>query len=629
MAGWPSPSLTSKFPLWPTRPMLATRTTRPFDNPEWIFEVKWDGVRCLLHLSQGEARLQSRSLRDVTAIYPEIASASEEIDASAAVIDGEIVALDDSNRPSFELLQQRINLHSPDEIEAASERIPTTLYSFDLLYLDGESLMNVPIEERKNRLRRILRGRPRLEYSDHVEGDGVAFYRKAEEMGLEGVVAKRKGSIYQPGIRSSDWLKIRIEIRDEFVIGGWTRGKGGRSGSIGALLLGKYEGGRLRYVGKVGTGFDFRQLSDLSARLRLLETRERPFIEDPGEPHATWAEPRLVCEVRFSRRSDGSLRFPVFLGLREDKKSCEVTEQRPVPPPSSVGRVEAVGKVKLTNGEKVFWPQRGYTKRDVFEYYIQVAPFILPHLRDRPITLYRQPDGIGGGGFYQRNRPDFAPEWIRSVRLERPGHAAIESIMCDDTETLAWIVNIGCIEIHPWLSRVDSLEMPDYIVFDLDPVEPAGFTDACEAALHLRDVLQSVGFKPYVKTSGKRGLHVFLSIKRNLTFDQTRAFAQSIAQHLEKVTGGKVTTAKTREEKRGKVFLDPAQNAWGRSLAAPYSVRSTPDATVSAPITWRECERCVEPGGLNMRSLPGRLSTMGDPWRNMQAEKQDVQEILG
>jgi len=609
--------------------MLATRTTRPFDNPEWIFEVKWDGVRCLLHLSQGEVRLQSRSLRDVTAIYPEVASASDEIDASAAVIDGEIVALDESKRPSFELLQKRINLHSADEIEAASERIPTTLYSFDLLYLDGENLMNMPLEERKDRLRRILRGGPRLEYSDHVERDGVAFYRKAEEMGLEGVVAKRKGSIYQPGIRSSDWLKIRIEIRDEFVIGGWTRGKGGRSGSIGALLLGKYEGGRLRYVGKVGTGFDFRQLSDLSARLRLLETPQRPFTEDPAEPHAMWAEPRLVCEVRYSRRSDGSLRFPVFLGLREDKKPWEVTEQRPVPPPSPTGGAEAVGRVKLTNGEKVFWPQRGYTKRDVFQYYVQIAPFILPHLRDRPITLYRQPDGVDGGGFYQRNRPEFAPEWIRSVRLERPGHAPIESIMCDSTETLAWIVNIGCIEIHPWLSRVDSLEMPDYIVFDLDPVEPAGFADACEAALHLRDVLQSVGFKPYVKTSGKRGLHVFLSIERNLTFDQTRAFAQSIAHHLEKATGGKVTTAKTREEKRGKVFLDPSQNAWGRSLAAPYSVRSTPDATVSTPITWRECERCIEPRGLNMRSLPGRLSTMGDPWRNMQAEKQDVEEVLG
>ncbi len=607
--------------------MLARRTTEPFDNPDWLFEIKWDGVRCLLHLSEGHARLQSRSLRDVTSIYPEIASVSQEVDASTAVIDGEIVALDHTKRPSFELLQQRINLQRDEEIRTTSERIPTTLYAFDLLYLDGENIMQRPLEERKSLLSEILRDVPRVKYSDHVEKNGVAFYRKAEEMNLEGVMAKRKGSTYQAGYRSPDWLKIRIEARDEFVIGGWTPGKGGRKGSIGALLLGKYQAGRLRYAGKVGTGFDYPTLSRLTERLRSLEVSRRPFADDPGEPGAFWAQPRLVCEVRYSRRADGSLRFPVFLGLREDKEPVEVTQEVPQRPPVPPVQMERRGRVRLTNGEKVFWPERGYTKRNLFEYYVRVSPYITPHVKDRPMTLYRQPDGLVRKGFYQRNRPSSAPEWIRSVRLERPGHSPIESIVCSDFDTLAWIVNMGCIEIHPWLSRVDKPDLPDFIVFDLDPVQPARYEDACPVALQLKEILESVGFRSYVKTSGKRGLHVFLPIERNLTFEQTRAFAGNIAEHLSKVTHS-VTTSKTQAEKKGKVFLDSAQNAWGGSLAAPYSVRSTPDATVSTPITWRECEKCMNPALLNMASIPARLSAIGDPWRAIGTDRQNVLEIL-
>lgn len=616
-----------EWPLWPTKPMLAQIAARAFSNPGWLFEVKWDGVRCLVHLSSGKVRLQSRGLRDVTKTYPEFAEAPASIRARSAVVDGEIVALDANGIPSFKLLQGRINLVSQSEIKSHAERVPATFYAFDLLYLDGRILMGERLEERKRILKEILKESSRFKYSDHVEGDGEAWFLAAKEKGIEGVIAKKKGSLYEPGERSAQWLKIRIERRDDFVIGGWTPGKRGRSRSFGALLLGQYEAGRLRYAGKVGTGFDGRQLAGIRRSLGDLATEVRPFVEDPGEPGARWAQPRMVCDVRFSERLEGAIRFPVFMGLRPDKEASDVILPTgpPVEPPE---RAAGWGRVSLTNPDKIFWPGTRYTKGDLFDYYMRIAEAILPHLRNRPLTLYRQPDGIMGESFFQRNRPAFAPGWIESKQIDGDQHTLIDSILCQDVETLAWLANMGCIELHPWLSRWDQPDRPDFVIFDIDPVSPAEYRDACGVALVLRDALSEAGFRTYVKTSGKRGLHLYLPIKSELTYDQTRSFAAQVGEHLASKLGDAFTMSRKAEDKKGRVFFDPAQNGWGRTLAAAYSLRSTQAATVSTPITWDECESCIDPKNFDIRSIPERLRTTEDPWRRMARDAQGVHSIL-
>ncbi len=617
------------WPLWPTRPMLAQVRRNPFKDPNWVFEVKWDGVRCLLHLSPRGVRLQSRNLRDISGTYPELLDVSSAVDARSAVMDGEIVALDSRGRSSFRLLQNRINLSSELDVSRAAARTPVVFYAFDLLHLDGRTLMSDRLENRKSQLERILLPSPRLRYSDHIDEDGTAFYEASREMGTEGVVGKRLGSRYLPGARSSDWVKIRVEERDDFVVGGWTPGKHGRSRYFGSLLLGQYRGGKLCYAGKVGTGFDSALLSSLRRELDVLEIDEMPFDRDPGEPGSHWVRPELVCEVRFADRLDRAMRFPVLLGLRPDKSPREVVCGQAPLKEGMQKSTTSIGRVSLSKPDKLFWPQRGYTKADLFNYYLSVAEYLIPHIRDRPLTLYRQPDGIAGKSFFQRNRPSFAPEWVRSKEIVGENGARINSIQCRDSETLAWLVNMGCIELHPWLSRMDEPGSPDFIVFDLDPVHPAGFGEACRVALVLRDVLLGAGFRTYVKTSGKRGLHVYLPIKRGLTYAQTRSFAAEIGGHMSSKMGALFTMSRRRREKAGRVFFDPAQNGWGRTLAAPYSVRSTPEATVSTPITWEECETCVDPATFHLGSISRRLATLGDVWGDLFNDAQDVHGILG
>jgi len=621
------------WPLWPTKPMLARIAREPFSDPQWVYEVKWDGVRCLLHLQNGRARLQSRSLKDMTRTYPELADAPHSFEAASAVVDGEIVAIDASGKPSFHTLQERIHLVSQPEIEKASKRIPVTFYAFDLLYLDGRPLMGEPLELRKFLLRSVLTESKGIRYSDHVEGEGEAFYGAATRMRIEGIMAKRKNGIYQPGFRSPDWLKIRIETREDLVIGGWTPGRGGRSGSFGALLLGEFREGNLHYVGKVGTGFDRRDLVRLRKKLLSLEISRRPFVEDPGEADARWTRPELVCEVRLSGRTPRGIRFPVFMGLRPDKAPWETGAQPrfgEAPDIASRRRRRQVGygDIRLSNPRKVLWAHAGYTKTDLLQYYLDVAGHLLPYVRDRPLTLYRQPDGVSSGGFYQRNLPPSAPKWARTAEISNPGRAAIRSILCQDRRTLAWLANLGCTEIHPWLSRIDRPERPDLIALDLDPVEPARYEDACHVAILFHDALEEIGLRTFVKTSGKRGLHVLIPIRRELTYDQTRAFASELGRRLSPRLMGLLTMGRRNTQKTGRVFFDPAQNGWGRTLAAPYSLRSTQEATVSTPITWEECRTCVNPLTFTIRTVPRRLEALGDPWQGILKNRQSLTGVL-
>ncbi|MBU7004153.1 MAG: DNA ligase D [Theionarchaea archaeon] len=616
------------WPLWPTKPMLAQVCDSPFSHPDWLYEVKWDGVRCLMHISKGKIRLQARSLKDITHLYPELAGAADLFDARVAVIDGEIVALDDEGKASFSRLSNRMHLKSKPDIDSAAGSIPVTFYAFDLLYLNGSSMVTEDLGTRKATLKSIIGESSGIRYSDHVEEDGLEFFDAAKKMGLEGVMAKRKDGKYESGTRSSAWLKIRINIRDDFVIGGWTPGSGGRRMSFGALLLGQHAGGMLHYVGKVGTGFNRKLLGDIRNRLEELESDHRPFLEDPGETGSRWIRPELVCEVKLAERSPEGLRFPVFLGMRMDKSPLEVTvpEEALAKEENRHSRFE---RVSLSNPDKIFWPDVPLKKRDLFEYYLKMAEFILPHLRNRPLTLLRQPNGINGKKFYQRNKPDFAPEWVESRMIIRDDHAPINSIICQDKETLAWLANLGCIELNPWTSRADEPDRPDFIVFDLDPVHPARYADSCEIALALREVLDEVGFRSYIKTSGKRGLHLYIPIRRELTFAQARSFSGEVGRHLVPKFPDMFTMSRRADDKRGRVFFDPAQQGWGKSLASPYSLRPTPMATVSTPITWKEAESCVSPEKFDMRTVPGRLRVMGDPWRRLLRDFQGVDAVLG
>ncbi len=616
--------------MWPTKPMLANTREEPFSDREWLYEVKWDGIRCILHMNDGKVRLQSRNLKDITKTYPEVEESTDFLDAESAVIDGEIVALEPSGKSSFKLLQTRMHLQSDDRIRSGMKNITVTLYAFDLLYLDGQMIMDRPLEERKNLLQQIMTEYRSLKYSDHVQEEGEEFYQAARDRGIEGVMAKRMDSEYRPGIRSSQWLKIRIEKREEFVIGGWTPGRGGRKGLFGALLLGQYDKNDLQYSGKVGTGFGKEDLEAIRNRLEELEISERLFVEDPGEKGARWTKPELVCDVRLMQRTDEALRFPVFLGLRDDRdpKSVRVPDKRPSGNSKLSGSYE-LGRVHLSNSDKEFWSQRGYTKFDLFNYYLEISKYILPHLKDRPLTLHRQPDGTEDEGFYQRNLPDSAPDWMESINIDREDQETIRGILCRDPEALAWLANMGAIEIHPWLARIDSLERPDLIIFDLDPVYPARYADSCQVALKIRDLLFQVGLRPYVKTSGKRGLHVYLPIMRNLDFDQSRAFVREIGRRIDGDLGESFTMSRKPSQKEGKVFMDPAQNGWGRSLVSAYSLRPTVKATVSTPITWEECGNCVKPERFDMKSVPRRLKNAKDPWRDMFQEPQDVKEVLG
>jgi len=617
----------TEWPLWPTRPMLAKVRQDPFSHPDWLFEVKWDGVRCLLHISGERVRLQARSLRDVTMTYPELAGAAEFFDAGEAVVDGEIVSLDPEGRSSFSMLSNRMHLQSRSEIAAAASTMPVTFYAFDLLYHDGLNVMRKDLESRKLLLDEIMTQTDQVKYSGHVEEEGLAFFAAARERELEGIMAKRRDGPYEPGARSGSWLKIRINLRDEFVIGGWTRGSGGRRATFGALLLGQYVDGRLHYVGKAGTGFSRGALRNIRSRLEAIESERNPFAEDPGERDSSWVRPELVCEVKFAERTEEGLRFPVFLGMRDGRKPSDARIPEELRPTDQGKPV--YGRVELSNPDKLFWPGIPLAKRDLFNYYMLIANRILPHLRDRPLTLLRQPDGIEGKKFYQRNRPDFTPDWIETSTITRGGHTPIVTIMCQDEETLAWLVNLGCVELNPWTSRADAPDRPDFIIFDLDPVHPAIYEDSCTIALAIRNLLDEVGFRSYVKTSGKRGLHIYIPIRRELTFEQARSFSRELGSHLAPDFPEKFTMSRRASDKRGKVFFDPAQQGWGKSLASAYSLRPTPGATVSTPITWKEAAGCISPGSFDIHSVPKRLRTKGDPWGRLLGDFQPVEAVLG
>jgi len=614
--------------------MLATLGERVPSGKDWLCEIKFDGVRVLAARRGALVELYGRSGQVITGRYPDLVRTLLALRVDHFVIDGEIVARDPSGRPSFQRLQPRMALTDPREIESAAARIPVEGAFFDCVGLEGHDLRHLPLTQRKECLRMLVPPLGPVHYVDHVMEHGDAFLEAAAEARLEGIVAKRASSAYTGG-RSRDWIKVKCQRRAEFVIGGYTDPQGTR-GYFGALHIGLYDGGvsdavRLVYVSKVGTGFDHAGLKSLWENLQPLARATPPFdggAVPKGRGHH-WVEPRLVCEVRFSDwTNDGGIRHPTFLGLRSDKRAEDCRREESLPPsrndaaeeiavpavPASPAGGESVAKeVKLTNLKKLFWPAEGYTKGDLVAYYEQVAPLLLPYLRDRPLVLTRYPDGITGKSFYQKDAPEFAPAWVRTERVySKDAEREIDYFVVDDVESLRYVANSGAIPLHLWASRLGSLERPDWLVLDLDP-KGAPFTDVVKVARALHRILDDLELPSYPKTSGATGLHILIPLGARYVDDEVRTFARLLAVLGVEAEPDISTVARPLRARGGKVYIDFGQNGHGQTIVAPFSLRPLPGAPASCPLLWSEVTARLDPARFTMATVPKRFEGMADP----------------
>ena len=596
--------------------MLATAAERPFSGSEWLFEIKYDGVRLLAFRQGDSVELYGRSGQVITGRYPELVSALRALPVDRFLIDGEIVALDESGKPSFQRLQARMGLTNPHDIERAMATVPVTGMFFDCLALDGRDLRRLPLLKRKECLKLLLPPLGVVRYGDHVLEHGEAFFEAASAERLEGIVAKKAGSLYAGG-RSREWIKIKCQRRQEFVIGGYTDPQGSR-GYFGALHLGLYDGPRLVYVSKVGTGFDQARLKNLWELLQRLSRPTSPF--DMGSPTGRghhWVEPKLVSEVRFTEwTEDGGIRHPAFLGLREDKRPEECQRERPVeidaPPPVETPKPEPF-QVRITNAAKIFWPAEGYTKGDLIAYYDAVAPLLVLYLKDRPLVLTRYPDGIAGKSFFQKDAPEFAPAWVRTERIySKDADREIDYFVVNDADTLRYVANMGTIPLHLWSSRLGSLDRPDWLVLDLDP-KGAPFTDVVKVARALHRILDELALPNYAKTSGATGLHILVPLGARYSHEESRTFARLLAILGVEAAPEISTIVRPVRGREGKVYIDFVQNGHGRTIVAPFSVRPLPGAPASCPLRWEEVTARLAPGRFTIKTLPERFERMPDP----------------
>lgn len=629
-------------------PMKAFAVDAPPAGPEWVYEIKWDGVRAICFLDRQNIRLVSRTGNRCDAQYPELSVIHHYIDAETAILDGEIAVLDERGRPSFSLIQPRITVADANAIAQLARSRAVTLFVFDLLYLDGYDLRRVPLVERKQLLQSILKPSPLVRYSEHFTGDGAQFLEAARQQGLEGIVAKRAGSRYESK-RSRDWLKIKIVAQQEFAICGYTQGD---RGYFGALVLGVYDNGELVWSGNVGTGFDERLLENIHRRLQPLVTARCPFHTEPAVPRQiTWVRPELVCAVKFAEWTpDGRLRAPVFLGLRldVDPRECvretagKIAEaESPTPAeqqsrgPLLAGKAAEASmtidgrRLKFTNLNKIFYPREGYTKRDIINFYDAVAELLLPHLKDRPLSLKRYPNGIESDFFFQKQAAESFPSWLRIEPIfSEEKNAPIDFVVCDDRASLLYLANLGCIDQNPWMSRAGSLANPDFILIDLDPQE-CGFHRIVEAAQLVRQKLDLIELEGYPKTTGGDGMHIYVPVEPCYSFEQTRSFAEILARLVAAERPDLFTTprAVSRREK-GKVYFDHVQNREGATIAAPYVLRAYPGAPVATPLAWREVVEGLTPGQFHIRNALDRFARVGDLFRPVLTNRQTLERAL-
>lgn len=633
--------------------MLAESRDRPFSDPGWLFELKLDGYRLLAARSNGPPRLFSRNGNDLAATFPEVSRAVGALPLSPALLDGELVALDESGRPSFQRLQQRAKLTRALDIRRAAVENPVTFFAFDLLAAEDFDLRPLPLTKRKELLRKLLPPAGLIRFLDHFQGEGEVLYQQVRKLGLEGIVAKRADSTYRAG-RSSSWIKVRTRRSDDFVVVGFTAPKGARTG-FGALHLAQYLEGDLIYSGRAGSGFTGVELTEVRARLDEIRRPEPPCGGPiPKEKGTTWTEPRLVCEVEFTEwTEEGLLRQPVFLRFRDDKRPEECLrsgeakeEDLLIPSPSaeftlstSEGLRAGSAKgpkpdaeprtVNFTNLPKVFWPDEGYTKGDLIEYYRSVSPWILPYLTDRPVVLTRYPDGVNGKSFFQKDAPGFVPDWIRTERMwSEQAEREIDYFICDDEAGLLYLANLGTIPLHVWASRTSSIDRPDWCVLDLDPKD-APFSDVVRVAQATHTLCEEIGLPNFVKTSGSSGLHVLIPLGGQCRYAEARSLGELLARVIVAELPDITTLTRQISRREGKVYIDYLQNGAGRLLVAPFSVRPLPGAPVSMPLRWSEVNSKLDIRSYTIKNAVARMKKLKqDPLREVLTASPDLAHAL-
>ena len=606
-------------------PMSATLVKEVPRGDEWLFEVKWDGYRAISYVAGSEVEMRSRRGNDFTEKFERVAKEiPKALKTPDCVLDGEVCALDEAGRASFSEMQQ------------LKPSTPLVYYVFDLLEVDGKPVVDLPVEERRSRLEKLLDRRNRTVRLSEFFDDGVALYRAAKEQGLEGIVAKRVGSAYAVGKRTRDWLKIKAKGDQELVIAGYTKGQGRRAGSFGSLVVGYWQGSELVYAGNVGTGFNDAEIDRLLKMLKPLERATPPFREVPKMPKVrradvVWVEPTLVAQVEFVEWThDKHLRAPVYLGLREDKTAEEVVLEAPTPIEPEIQKGKRL--LKLSNLDKPFWPEEGITKGDLLAYYRDVAGVIVPHLRDRPFTMKRYPDGWKGKFFFQKDAPKHMPDWIKTAVFPATSRESREKRMIrfplvNDELALLWTVNMGCIDMNTWYSRVDTPNKPDFVLFDLDPSPDVGFKETVEVALLVKQALDTLELESFPKTSGADGIHILVPIARRHTYDDTRQFSEIIARALAATHRGLVTTEWSKAKRRG-VLIDSNQNGEGKTIASVYSVRPKEGAPVSTPLRWEEVNEKLDPGEFTMEVVRQRIARDGDLYEGVLKTKQSLGAAL-
>jgi bifunctional non-homologous end joining protein LigD len=643
-------------------PMTASLSDRAFSDPAWLFEVKWDGYRVEAVVREGKVRLWTRNRGDAARYFPDLAAAPADwLAGSEAIVDGEVVALDEAGHPSFALLQARAGFQRERDI-----RVPIAYQVFDLLHLDGRSLLDEPLDARKARLREVLAEHPTVRFAGHIDGDGESLFASVKATGLEGMMAKRRSSRYEPGRRSHAWLKVKHRPEQEFVVGGWEPGSVAHR-DLGSLLLGVYDGDDLRFAGEVGSGLDGRSRQDLLARLSTLERDTSPFVATPRLPRVHWVDPRIVVRVDFAEWTrDDLIRQAAFRGIEPEKdprtvrrelptERSPMTTSSPKPPeppkatkapktskPSKASRpskasepaqaptadelaaLDAMGKagtwsiggheVSLTNLDKVIFPDAGLTKRDLIRYDTTMAPVLLPYLRERGLTLTRYPNGTAGPHFWEKEVPSHAPVWL--ARWHYESHDPEDShtyAVADRVAALAFLANQAAIELHPWTSRTEAPYRPTYALIDIDPGPKTTWDEVLVLARLYRTALGHLAVRGYPKVTGKRGIQVWVPVEPRYEFAETAAWIEE----LSRAVGGTVPELISWEwavrDRRGRARLDYTQNAVNKTLVAPYSVRPVGTAPVSAPITWAELDDPdLRPDRWTIATMPARLAEQGD-----------------
>jgi bifunctional non-homologous end joining protein LigD len=648
-----------KFPAEFT-PMLATLVDKPFDREGWLYEVKWDGYRALALKNKNSVELKSRNDKSFMKKFYPVAEAVKQLPFDA-VLDGEIVVINDKGISDFGALQ---NWRS----EADGELI---FYIFDVLWYEGKMLIDLPLSERRIILRDLIPNEGIIRLSENFDESGTTFFDLAKKMGLEGIIAKRAESTYYPGVRTKEWLKIKSNKRQEMVIGGYTHNEDSTK-PFSALLVGVFENGELVYTGKIGTGFNIKTQEDMLKQFKKRIIKKSPFTElpdinkpsrfrpNPPRAVATWLKPELVCEVSYAEMtSDGVMRHPSFEGMRMDKKASEVVREKPVSTttvtkedkqlrakkilapvetkirktllnPTDETQVRKINghEIKMPNLSKIFWPEEKITKRDLINYYYQVAPIMLPYLKDRPQSMNRFPNGIYGPSFYQKDVTGKAPDWIETYLYHSDADDRDRNyLVCTNEAGLIYMASLGCIEINPWSSRVQSTDYPDWCMIDLDP-DKNSFDQVIEAAQVTKQVLDSLGVPSYCKTSGSTGLHIYIPLGAKYTYEQSKEFARVIARMVHQELPSFTSIERIVANRKGKMYIDFLQNRPQATIAAPYSLRPKPGATVSMPLHWDEVKKGMKMKDFTIFNAVERIKSEGDLFKPVLGKGIDLEKVV-